>query len=79
MLSGTTYLCVYLTLSHHNGYGAIDQDDSVCPAHRTYDQERYLRDEKLRPSVKDPGEGLFSQVESKNLISIVYRRAFDPH
>ena len=50
--------CVYL-ITHHDGYRAIYQDESVYPEPRTYDPERYLKDEKLDPSVKDPEEGLF--------------------
>ena len=50
--------CVYL-ITYHDGYRAIYQDESVYPEPRTYDPERYLKDGKLDPSVKDPEEGLF--------------------
>ena len=38
---------------------AIFYDESIYPIPYTYDPERYLKDGRLDPSVKDPGELVF--------------------
>jgi len=38
---------------------AIFHDESIYPSPRTYDPERYLKDGKLDPHVKDPEERVF--------------------
>jgi len=38
---------------------AICHDETVYPAPHTYDPERFLKDEKLDRSVKDPEDRVF--------------------
>jgi len=38
---------------------AICYDETVYPAPHTYDPERFLKDGKLDPSVKDPEDRVF--------------------
>lgn len=40
-------------------YRAVCYDENVYPAPHTYDPERFLKDGKLDPSVKDPEDRIF--------------------
>lgn len=46
-------------MAHHNACRAMFHDESIYPAPRTYDPERYLKDGELDPYVNDPEDRIF--------------------
>ena len=59
-------------------YSAMFHDESVYPAPYQYDPERYLKDGKLDPSVKDPEERVFGSSRRYRVVFQSYHSLSPP-